>query len=415
MSSPENISTSPTKRRRSSVHSTKVHPMYERNTAADMVAGMDLSCNSSHLASDRRREDICSPHAILQTPTRSWGSNRTRAKSDLYRKSPRVSPEKQTSRKQNRRRALSSGLVGKTVLVNNTGIVNQYSIDSSDEDTISSIELETGQVFSDFELPQLPPRKTNRSQRNCVKSDPSFKAADIPSRNSPMSTSSSSPIQIAYNVQSSTPDLRRKSKSISFSKVISPTWQRRLLHLLTILSLFIILWYDETTNHEMDKAFAKNYERRTANTIHEEGELAGIRTVENFSGWHLTLANPQDEKKVDYEHVRKRRQPRMAEANSLSVQSNQQVLSSNSVKSFTLTDDEIKKKIDETFRKYRARNISPKRSGSVIFAWAFLSLVTVNVAWRMGTNSFRYLTLYIRNATNIYSPSLSRHAHEHCR
>jgi len=141
--------------------------------------------------------------------------------------------------------------------------------------------------------------------------------------------------------------------------------------------------------------------------------LAGIRTVENFSGWHLTLADPQDEKKI--ENVRKRRQPRMAKANSLSVQSNQQVLSSNSVKSFTLTDDEIKKKIDETFRKYRARNISPKRSGSVIFAWAFLSLVTVNVAWRMGTHSFRYLTLYIRNATNIYSPSLSRHVHEHCR
>ena len=33
-----------------------------------------------------------------------------------------------------------------------------------------------------------------------------------------------------------------------------------------------------------------------------------------------------------------------------------------SVKSFTLTDDEIKKKIGETFRKYRARNISQKRS-----------------------------------------------------
>lgn len=413
MSSQENLSTSPTKRRRSSVHSTKANPMYERNSAAGIVAGMDLSCNSSHLASDRQREDICSPHSFLQTPTRSWGSNRTRAKSELYRKSPRVSTEKQTSRKQNRRRAHSSGLVGKTVLVNNTAIVNQYSIDSSDEGTISSIELETGQVFhSDFELPQLPPRKNKRGQRNSMKSDRSFKAADISSRDSPMSISSSSPIQTAYNVQSPRPNLRRKSKSLNFSKVIPPTWQRRLLHLLTILSLFIILWYDETTNHEMDKAFAKNYERRTANTI-QEGELAGIRTVENFSGWHLTLAAPQDEKKI--ENVRKRRQPRMAKANSLSVQSNQQVFSSNSVKSFTLTDDEIKKKIDETFRKYRARNISPKRSGSVIFAWAFLSLVTVNVAWRMGTHSFRYLTLYIRNATNIYSPSLSRHAHEHCR
>ncbi|GFH59594.1 predicted protein [Chaetoceros tenuissimus] len=225
--------------------------------------------------------------------------------------------------------------------------MNKHSIDSSDEDTGSLDVLENGHI-ADFEYSQSPSSRNKSSQKSTIETG-----------------------------------LRRTYKSISFSSVLSKNWQRRVLQLLSIFSIFIIFWSDETTKDQIDKDF----------NIRKEEELTDVKTVQSISGWHLNLMNPQDGKSVNGQNSGKIIRPKMAEANALS-NNEPQDQHSDSFQSFSLTDDEIKKRIDETYRKYQATNFWPKISKPVLFAWAYLALVVMNAIWTMGTNLFRQLTLY---------------------
>jgi hypothetical protein len=145
--------------------------------------------------------------------------------------------------------------------------------------------------------------------------------------------------------------------------------------------------------------------------------LEDFHTVKNFSGqWGLTLTDEVDEDKKDrtVRGRKKKRQPRLAEANSLKTQhlpshlewnagagSGSDAAAVRNSKNFVLTDDEIKKKTTSLHE----RSLKPKPSPFafkgifswvVLLAWICLIGIGLSTVWGEMIRQIRMLRLQLR-------------------
>lgn len=440
------------------------------------IGGMDVFSSmkfSSHKKKRVRREryDPCccppSPSARLSAPISfdldvRPSPNRQRAQSEYgLKSSPRVrngsSPRTNNGvfdwevpkREHNRRRAYSSGpLIGTTVLV---GSASGGSLSDASDETVSSLEtsrkgkrpelklnidLNTEPLqqqqqrqnlepsLSLFTIPVLPsPARTPRRQGRRWKSEPTVGSPRNSSHTS-HKLSSFVPTIPALLRESRTRQQMQESDIKSPNPVMANACgqsvrkpRRRLIqsiHLGLCISFGMIMIIG--TGMTSTNSYAAN-----PTSTAKDNDLGHIRTVKDFSGeWGLTLTDTAEEE-VEVNHgnsrVRKKRQPRLAEANTLSTQ---HLSSKLEFKRFVLTDDEIKKKTTGTsldhdsFGKNRNSGSWNEEFFSGIFKllWVCLWLFGGNVLWRGLAGQSRLWRLQVRRAIGtVATPSSPRN---HC-
>jgi hypothetical protein len=384
------------------------------------------------------RKRAVSEYGLGSSPT-SHGAVRRNRSDDLNNTSTPAS-----NKSNNRRRALSGPLVGTTVLIGNLSRDNMS--DASSDETVSSIES-----LKAFEQPK--PMAALAADHQKIHSPAASKLPPV-RHPSPISASrrkrNTSPVRTVSTGSSTTTSFKRSSSLLQLPYFFSGSRRRRsahisnspqshdiacltgavdarvvdilpvhnsrlhiqrrwFIHLLATISICIILISGENTpSADVQPQAVKK----------DLVDNRDIRTVKNFSGeWFLTLTDSAEE--VKNSNVRKKRQPHMAEANSLSTQHLSSPLES---KKFVLTDDEIKKRTsleeDESFGKYR-HSESLKRneatSGLVIFAWVCLVLIGLDAAWREVTRRCQHLKLQMRRTTRDlpirFAPPHRTHSH----
>jgi len=149
-----------------------------------------------------------------------------------------------------------------------------------------------------------------------------------------------------------------------------------------------------------------------------EKNLEGIRTVKNFSGeWGLTLTDSTKElQRGEKNGVRKRRRPKLAEANSFATQhlSHTDTIRS---KNFVLTDDEIKKKTytstSNSIKKYGHFGSLKDKAFSCVLIFMLVSALVVAVAtvWKDISRRSRLMKLQLRKSRNFSLHQSQEHSH----
>lgn len=149
-----------------------------------------------------------------------------------------------------------------------------------------------------------------------------------------------------------------------------------------------------------------------------EKNLEGIRTVKNFSGeWGLTLTDSTKElQRGEKNGVRKRRRPKLAEANSFATQhlSHTDTMGS---KNFVLTDDEIKKKTytstSNSIKKYGHFDSLKDKAFSCVLMFMLVSALVVAVAtvWKDISRRSRLMKLQLRKSKNFSLYQSQEHSH----
>lgn len=430
--------------------------MPERTTSklkCTSISGMDIIQASPKSREMRKRRERYDPCCCPPSPTTTnlssrvvapnfdaavLRSNRKRAHSEkgpwrspsLRKTSHRSDDKNTTPQSHNRRRAHSTGpLVGTTVLVGGTGrILSQDSLNSESTDgSISSLE-ESLKGASQVPMPPkirpmtawpagypqaYPYHHQNPVQNGKQKSLSDMVIPELPKTDMALFTSrrkSKNSGQNLPDIESSAPSSNSLSQppmtdvDSSFISTLKRKWtaKRSLVNLIFFLSLGIIS-FSTLNGPSEDIVKTKPLQPPVKKNLEED-----IRTVKNFSGeWGLTLADAADEVKRDRNvRVRKKRQPRLAEANSLETQRLAFHVDSTSSNHFVLTDDEIKKKTssrgEDNFGKHQ-------HSGSalVVLAWVCLLVIGFNSVWGEMIRQFRMVKLRMR-------PSLSRgfnHSH----
>ena len=372
-----------------------------------------------------------------QAPTASFknSGNRKRAQSacKLNSSSPFSLPHEKYERRssdQNRRRAYSSGpLIGTTVLVLKLSS-DSFDCDECSEGTLSSLEegrekrTVGKKALSAMTLPNLPSREMIEAKRRTKSVPTSIQHAEIirvhPSK---VKSRTSSFLKVPTFLMAS-----RWQKSCMHSEEISPTPQsdeplsrsnsrkegmcyrlpsrRRFLHLAAFFSIGILLFSSNNPTSHPDR-----HGIPTAHSPIRDSNMGDIRIVKNFSGeWGLTLTDTVTAVETSGKrsgNVRKKRQPRLAEANSLSTQKTKQ---------FVLTDDEIRQKTKKlggkNHRRSNSRKTDKEASNPIAaVAWMFLIFAGIDMVWRPISGLFQ--RLYERDASTRFPPSLSQHAHYH--
>jgi len=405
--------------------------------------------NSMKKLNGRRQErydPCCSIHPQTPTrhapPTRSFDTsgNRTRRHSEynLNPSSPFSLPHERLHNKNsthNRRRAYSSGpIIGTTVIVMNSSAA-AFDCDESSEGTMSSLEegdrekwATNKKALSAMTLPDLPTREMIDTNRRTKSVPVNIQNTEISSYRSRTKSRTASFLNLLPPCIHSAkiPPLPPSDKGLNHSNSRKQGMRSRLptlrliLHLAVFASFGIILF--STSNPTSDTHGVP----KTNPTIRDI-DMGDIRTVKNFSGeWGLTLTDTEIDTDTQTNEaaessgrhssgkLRKKRQPRLAEANSLSTQH----LSFVEAKQFVLTDDEIRqktKKLGDNFYRKNRRRSSYRKVGKeaanpiYIFAWIFLILAGINSAWRPISGWLRRLDE--RDSSTSFPPSLSHHAH----
>ena len=187
------------------------------------------------------------------------------------------------------------------------------------------------------------------------------------------------------------------------------------MHLVAFLSLGVILFASSNSTSDTDGIDRAKVPVREKN-------IGDIRTVQNFSGeWGLTLTDARVENSDKSNgHVRKKRQPRLSEANSLSTQ---HLSTRMETKKFVLTDDDIRKKTnsvgDFSFRKDRRRGSDRRGTGKeastalTIFAWILFVLAGIDtIVGEIYKRRSQIRKVQSSKESPIrFAPSLSQHAH----
>lgn len=435
----------------------------------DLFTSKGISRNGTKAVRLERYDPCCTISQIqMQTPTRvisfDNGLGRKRANSEYGLKSSTpfslphrnlrkaCSENNRTPLAHNRRRAYSSGpLVGTTVLVGNASAAS-FDSDEGSEETMSSLEevdLHTRRKIKSFLLPELPSREIFATQTlRKAESNPAKYSQKEANAIHPKVTSRSpsflklpqfltgsrrrkSSVQPMGTISSLQRDLenglsRRESRKADIYMRSRSTARNHFVHLVAFVSLGVILFASSNStsdNNGIDRAKVPVREKN----------IGDIRTVQNFSGeWGLTLTDATGENNDsridnDNEQVRKKRQPRLSEANSLSTQ---QLSTRMENKKFVLTDDDIRKKTnsvdDYSFRKdrrRRRRRSDTQRTGKeastalVIFAWIFFVLAGIDTIvgeifrQRQRRSQIRKIQLLKNESPIRFPPSLSQHAH----
>lgn len=425
-------------------------------THMDLFTSKGLSRNGTK-AARLERYDPCCTFSKTQTPTRvisfDNGLVRKRALSEygLKSSSPFSLPHRnlkactennRTPLAHNRRRAYSSGpLVGTTVLVANLSAAS-FDSDECSEETMSSLEevdLDRRRKMKSLVLPELPSRElfaTKRKAESCPTIYPQKEAnantSKVMSRSSSFlklpqfltgSRRRKSSVQSLGAVSSLQRDVengfpRRESRKSDIHIRSRSTVRKHFVHLVAFLSLGVILFASSNSTSDTDGIDRAKVPVREKN-------IGDIRTVQNFSGeWGLTLTDARVENSdKSNEHVRKKRQPRLSEANSLSTQ---HLSTRMETKKFVLTDDDIRKKTnsvgDFSVRKDRRRRSDPRGTGKeastalVIFAWIFFILAGIDTIvgeiFKQRQRRSQIRKIHSSKESPIrFAPSLSQHAH----
>ena len=338
----------------------------------------------------------------------------------------------------NRRRATSGPLVGTTVLVANLSNAS-FDSDEGSEETMSSLEevdLDKRRKVKSLILPELPNRKlfaTTRKADSCPTIYPqkeenannpkvicrssSFMKLPLFLTGSRRRKSSVQPLGALASLQRDVENAfpHRESRKADISMRSRSTARKRFVHLVTFISLGVILFASSNSTSDtggIDRAKVPVREKN----------IEDIRTVQNFSGeWGLTLTDARVENSDKSNgNVREKRQPRLAEANSLSTQ---HLSTRMETKKFVLTDDDIRKKTnsvgDVSFIKNRRHRSHPQGTGKetstalVMFAWIFFLLAGIDtIVGEIYKRRSQIRKMQSSEESPIrFAPSLSQHAH----
>ncbi len=394
-----------------------------------------------------------------------WSSSRSNSKGGMRTLAGDLNA---TPQAHNRRRAHSTGpLVGTTVLVSGGRSFSKDSLDSEDGSTdgssISSLEESfkampaSGQMsmpmqpklrpmtawpadypqaypykhhksptksgkpltLADMAIPELPPAlPSSHRKRNSLKGHDRNCDLESPV---PSSTSRTHP-----HPQLTTTDLSYiETLTRNFTTIFS---RRRLVNLVFFVSLGIVAisTLNDPSQTAHPHTIGSSSKQNLGGIDTETNSLmdTSFRTVKNFSGeWGLTFTDAAEEAQRNGNvRTRKKRQPRLAEANSLDTQRmTYNHLDGTSIKMprsssnhFVLTDDEIKKKTksrgEDNFGKHqKSSSFKNRPSAMVAFAWISLLAIGLSSVWGEMIRLLRMMKLLMnRMSTSRYNHSHSR-------